>query len=66
MLIDTESRTRTELSPDTQAILLLCSNLSASGEPSPLTTAQYNRVDAGSPTIIFGRATCWRRKPSRT
>lgn len=44
MFIETESGTRAELCPDTQAILLLCSNLGASGGPRPLTTAEYNRL----------------------
>jgi predicted Rossmann fold nucleotide-binding protein DprA/Smf involved in DNA uptake len=44
VLIETEPRTRAELSPDTQAVLLLCSELGASGEPRPLTAAEYNRL----------------------
>lgn len=35
-----------KLSPDTEAILLLCSGLTASGDPKPLTPAEYNRVAA--------------------
>jgi DNA processing protein len=33
-----------EISPDTQAILLLCSGLTASDGPKPLTPGEYNRV----------------------
>lgn len=36
----------TEVSPDTQAVLLLCSALGASGDPAPLTNAEYNRLAA--------------------
>jgi len=44
VLTETEPGTRAEVSPDTQAVLLLCSELGASGEPRPLTADKYNRL----------------------
>lgn len=40
----TDSTTTTDVSPDTQAVLLLCSALGTSGEFRPLTNSEYNRL----------------------
>lgn len=42
--VRTDSTISADVTPDTQAVLLLCSTLGTSGEVRPLTTSEYNRL----------------------